>query len=54
MLSAKQKNIWFHFYNVFGMTRSGIEPTIFLARLFEDYVKLWLSHFRLGWLAFAP
>ena len=27
MLSAKQGSIWYHFYNVFGMTRSGIEPT---------------------------
>ena len=27
MLSAKQGNIWYHFYNLFGMTRSGIEPT---------------------------
>jgi len=27
MLSAKQGRIWYHFYNVFGMTRSGIEPT---------------------------
>ena len=29
MLSAKQENYWYHFYNVFGMTRSlsgGIEP----------------------------
>jgi len=22
MLSAKQGNYWYHFYNVFGMTRS--------------------------------
>jgi len=27
MLSAKQGSIWYHFYHVFGMTRSGIEPT---------------------------
>ena len=27
MLRAKQGSIWYHFYNVFGMTRSGIEPT---------------------------
>ena len=27
ILSAKQGSIWYHFYNVFGMTRSGIEPT---------------------------
>ena len=27
MLSAKQGIIWYHFYKVFGMTRSGIEPT---------------------------
>ena len=27
MLSAKQGSIWYQFYNVFGMTRSGIEPT---------------------------
>jgi len=27
MLSAKQGSIWFHFHNIFGMTRSGIEPT---------------------------
>jgi len=27
MLSAKQGSIWYHFYNFFGMTRSGIEPT---------------------------
>jgi len=27
MLNAKQGIIWYHFYNVFGMTRSGIEPT---------------------------
>ena len=29
MLSAKRGNYWYHFYNVFGMTRSvtrGIEP----------------------------
>ena len=28
MLSAKQGNYWYHFYNVFGMTRSltGFEP----------------------------
>jgi len=26
MLSAEQRSIWYHFYNVFGMTRSGIEP----------------------------
>ena len=30
MLSAKQWNYWYHFYNFFGMTRSltGIEPGI--------------------------
>jgi len=27
MLSAKQGSIWYYFYNVFGMTRSGTEPT---------------------------
>ena len=27
MLSAKQGSIWYHFYSVFGMTRSGIERT---------------------------
>jgi len=27
MLSTKQWIIWYHFYNVFGMTQSGIEPT---------------------------
>ena len=27
MLSAKQGSIWYRFYNVFGMTRSGIEHT---------------------------
>ena len=27
MLGDKQGSIWYHFYNVFGMTRSGIEPT---------------------------
>jgi len=27
MLSAKQGTIWYHFYNVFGMTRSEIEHT---------------------------
>ena len=27
MLSFKQRSIYYHFYNVFGMTRSGIEPT---------------------------
>ena len=27
MLSATQGTIWYHFYNVFGMTRSEIEPT---------------------------
>ena len=26
MLSAKQGNIWYHFHNVFSVTRSGIEP----------------------------
>jgi len=26
MLSAKQGSIWYHFINVFGMTRSGIKP----------------------------
>ena len=26
MLSAKQETIWYHFYIVFGMTRSVIEP----------------------------
>ena len=25
--SAKQGGSWYHFYNVFGTTRSGIEPT---------------------------
>jgi len=29
MLSAKQGSIWYHFYNVFGMTRSGIELFIY-------------------------
>ena len=28
MLSAKQGSIWYNFYNVFGMKRSGFEPTI--------------------------
>ena len=27
MLSSKQGSIWYHFYNVFGMMQSGIEPT---------------------------
>ena len=27
MLSAKQGSIWYHFYYVFGMMRSGMEPT---------------------------
>jgi len=27
MLSAKQGSSWYHFYYVFGVTRSGIEPT---------------------------
>ena len=27
MLSAKQGSHWYHFYNVFGMTRPGIDPT---------------------------
>jgi len=27
MLSAKQGSIWYHFYNVFGMTQSGTEPS---------------------------
>jgi len=27
MLSAKKGSIWYHFYNVFGMTRSEIETT---------------------------
>ena len=27
MLSAKQGTHWYHFYNVFGMTRPGIDPT---------------------------
>ena len=26
MLSAKQESIWYHFYNVIGMTRSGSNP----------------------------
>ena len=26
MFSPKQRNYWYHFYNVFGMTRSLIEP----------------------------
>ena len=26
MLSAKQGSIWYHFYNIFGMTRSGLNP----------------------------
>ena len=28
MLSAKQGNYWYHFYNIFGMTRplSGLNP----------------------------
>jgi len=29
MLSATQGSIWYHFYNVFGMTESGIEPATF-------------------------
>ena len=28
MLSAKQGSHWYHFYNVFGMTRPGIDPTL--------------------------
>jgi len=28
MLGAKQESIWYHFYNVFGVTRSGIELSI--------------------------
>jgi len=27
MLSPKQGSNWYHFYNIFGVTRSGIEPT---------------------------
>ena len=27
MLSAKQGSHWYHFYNVFGMSRPGIDPT---------------------------
>ena len=27
MLSAKQGSHWYHYYNVFGMTRPGIDPT---------------------------
>ena len=27
MLSAKQDSHWYHFYNVFGITRPGIDPT---------------------------
>ena len=27
MLSAKQGSHWYHFYNVFGMTRPGIDPS---------------------------
>ena len=27
MLNAKQGSHWYHFYNVFGMTRPGIDPT---------------------------
>ena len=27
MLSAKQGSHWYHFYDVFGMTRPGIDPT---------------------------
>jgi len=26
MPSAKQKSIWYHFYNAYGITRSGIKP----------------------------
>jgi len=32
MLSAKQGSIWYHFYNVFGMMRSGIESTTSCSR----------------------
>ena len=33
MLSAKQGNYWYHFYNVFGMMRSlGIEPRTYCTR----------------------
>ena len=31
MLSAKQGSHWYHFYNVFGMTRPGIDPTPILS-----------------------
>ena len=27
MLSTTQGSSWYHFYNIFGMTQSGIEPT---------------------------
>ena len=33
MLSAKQGSHWYHFYNVFGMTRPGIDPTPILTYL---------------------
>jgi len=32
MLSDKQGSIWYHFYNVFSMTRSGLAPTTYRSR----------------------
>ena len=42
MLSAKQGSIWCHFYNVFGMTRSGIEPTTSRSRGERSYHWVYL------------
>jgi len=41
ILSAKQGSIWYHFYNVFGMTRSGIEPTT--SRLRGERYNHWVT-----------
>ena len=40
-LNATQGNIWYHFYNVFGMTWSGIEPTT--SRLRGERSNLWTT-----------
>jgi len=47
MLSAKQGSIWYYFYKVFGMTRSGIEPTTSLSRGERS------NHWATGALTFA-
>ena len=49
-LSAEQGSIWYHFYNVLGMTRSGIEPTTSLLRgeRFNHWATAALYHMAMG------